>query len=181
MLRRIHLFPHCAPQRVKYNVKACAGGLAPNRRLKKIGGDERRSEEAMMPPALLSLPRSSSPSVSPSPLCPGRRSAAVQRHRPSIPSRPAAGPSTFPLRLESSVRPGHWVMRSLVDSTPRHSAWIILCLRLTIENGYYRLVVVVGSRLAKLGIWLCRVAVANPLFHRKLNLIRGIQSTSLPI
>ncbi|XP_044421534.1 uncharacterized protein [Triticum aestivum] len=45
----------------------------------------------MMPPALLSLPRSSSPSVSPSPLCPGRRSAAVQRHRPSIPSRPAAG------------------------------------------------------------------------------------------
>ncbi|XP_044953746.1 uncharacterized protein LOC123403901 isoform X1 [Hordeum vulgare subsp. vulgare] len=45
----------------------------------------------MMPPALLSLPRSSSPSVSPSPLCPGRRSAAVQRHRPSIPSKPAAG------------------------------------------------------------------------------------------
>lgn len=106
-----------------------------------------------MPPALLSLPRSSSPSVSPSPLCPGRGSAAFQRHRPSIPSKPAAGPSTFPLRLESSVRLGHWVMRSLVDSTPRHSAWIFLYLRLPIENGNCCLVVV-GSRSAQLGIWL---------------------------
>ncbi|KAM0885890.1 hypothetical protein ACQ4PT_030052 [Festuca glaucescens] len=44
----------------------------------------------MMPPALLGLPRSSSPSVSSSPLCHGRRSA-VQRHRSSFPSKPAAG------------------------------------------------------------------------------------------
>lgn len=64
-----------------------------------------------MPPALLGLPRSSSPSVSSAPLCPGRRSAATiqrHRHRPPFPSKPTAGIcyATQAVELLPSLYPG---------------------------------------------------------------------------
>uniref|UniRef100_A0ACD5Z9U6 Uncharacterized protein n=1 Tax=Avena sativa TaxID=4498 RepID=A0ACD5Z9U6_AVESA len=65
----------------------------------------------MMPPALLSLPRSSPPSVSTSPLCPGRRSA-VQHHPPFSPSKPAAGTcyASQAVELLPSLYPGKGIV-----------------------------------------------------------------------
>uniref|UniRef100_A0ACD5Z9M6 Uncharacterized protein n=1 Tax=Avena sativa TaxID=4498 RepID=A0ACD5Z9M6_AVESA len=65
----------------------------------------------MMPPALLSLPRSSRPLVSSSPLCPGPRSA-IQRHHPSLPSKPAAGIcyASQAVELLPSLYPGEGIV-----------------------------------------------------------------------